>query len=90
METPPITVKYTSRFIKKLKKLPIPTIKKAASKEKLFKQNPHTPSLKTHPLTGQLQGYHAFSVDYHIRIMFKFINSKEVMFLDIGTHSIYK
>lgn len=85
-----VKVKYTSRFVKKLKKLPISTVKKAAAKEKIFKQNPYTPSLKTHALTGQLHGYYAFSVDYHTRIMFKFINSQEVVFLDIGTHSIYK
>jgi len=85
-----IKIKYTSRFVKKLKKLPRSLVVKAAKKEKLFKKDPFTLSLKTHALTGKLQAYHAFSVDYHTRIMFKFVSEEEVVFLDIGTHSIYK
>lgn len=53
-------------------------------------QDPHSPSLKTHNLKGELVGYCSFSVSYNLRILFEFINKEEVGFIDIGTHDVYK
>lgn len=47
------------------------------------------PSLKTHKLKGELADYYAFSVDYHYRILFSIEPTGEVVFINIGTHSIY-
>lgn len=62
-------------------------IEKAIAK---FINSPFSPSLKTHKLTGRLKSYWSFSVDYHIRILFEFIDKDSVGFIDIGTHEIYK
>lgn len=56
----------------------------------LFLQDPFDKSLKTHKLSGKLSGYWSFSVNYHLRIMFEFIDEKTVGLVDIGTHEIYK
>jgi len=48
------------------------------------------PALKTHKLSGKLQEYWSFSIDYHLRIMFRFVDKQTVEFIDIGTHEIYK
>jgi addiction module RelE/StbE family toxin len=56
----------------------------------LFIHEPFHPSLKTHALTGKLQGYYAFSINYSYRVVFQFMNAKEVLFINIGTHEIYK
>jgi mRNA-degrading endonuclease YafQ of YafQ-DinJ toxin-antitoxin module len=55
----------------------------------LFKANPFDRALKTHKLTGELEGHYSFSVNYSLRILFYFLNDKEALFEDIGTHSIY-
>lgn len=55
----------------------------------LFQKNIYSPRLKTHKLEGELKNYWSFSVDYHLRILFKFVASNTVLFLDIGTHEIY-
>lgn len=56
-----------------------------------FQANPFDPSLKTHPLTGLLQGRWAFSVDYDCRIVFLLVSDNEVVFLNVGTHAeVYK
>lgn len=47
------------------------------------------PRLKTHKLAGELKNYWSFSVDYHLRVLFKFVDRTTVIFLDIGTHEIY-
>ena len=52
----------------------------------LFEKEPFDNRLKTHKLTGKLKGLWAFRIDYDCRVVFKFINSNEVLFIDIGGH----
>jgi len=53
---------------------------------KLFSKNPFNPRLRTHKLTGKLEGLWAFSYSYDGRIIFKFINKDIVLLIDIGSH----
>jgi addiction module RelE/StbE family toxin len=53
--------------------------------------NPFTPSLKSHKLTGQLEGLWSCSVAYDCRIIYAFQQdkvSKEtlIVLIDLGTH----
>ena len=52
----------------------------------LFSNEPLNPRLRTHKLTGRLEGLWAFSVDYDCRIIFRFIEKSEVLLIDIGGH----
>jgi mRNA-degrading endonuclease YafQ of YafQ-DinJ toxin-antitoxin module len=52
----------------------------------IFQNDPFDPRLRTHQLSGQLQGLWSFSVDYDTRVIFSFIESNKVLFVDIGTH----
>ena len=52
----------------------------------LFSKNPFNPRLRTHKLTGKLEGLWAFSVDYDYRVIFKFMNEDEILLIDIGAH----
>ena len=53
----------------------------------VFVKQPHDARLKTHKLTGKLQGLWAFSVAYDCRVIFKFLNdTKTVLLIDIGSH----
>lgn len=58
----------------------------------LFRRDPFDPRLDTHRLHGKLKKQWSFSVDQRYRILFEFLdkNKQEVVFLDIGTHSIYR
>lgn len=58
-------------------------------KFRCFKQNPFAVELKTHKLKGAMKGYYSFSLSYDARVIFRFLNSKEVLFVDIGNHSVY-
>ena len=53
---------------------------------KTFSKNPFDRRLKTHKLTGKLEGLWAFSVAYDCRVVFKFLSSAEVLLIDIGSH----
>ena len=81
---------YWSKFAKYFKKLPIEIQKIAVEKEKIFRENPFDSMLKTHKLHGELNEYWSFSVNYKIRIIFKFINKNVVAFYLIGDHDIYE
>ena len=52
----------------------------------LFLLNPFTPQLRTHKLSGKLDGRWAFSVDDDCRVVFEFIGEDRVLLIDIGGH----
>jgi len=83
------TVYYSSSFKKSLEKYSSKK-KKIANKIKKFIDNPFNQSLKTHKLTGKLTLYWSFSIDYHLKVIFEFIDEETVGLIDIGTHEIYK
>lgn len=60
---------------------------------RLLADDPFTPSLKTHKLTGTLEGLWACSVAYDCRIIFSLTTLKNqdqqqafILLLDIGSH----
>jgi len=59
-------------------------------REALFLRNPLNSSLDTHKLHGKYKDFWAFSVIGQYRVMFRFIGNKNVGFINIGTHDIYK
>jgi len=51
-----------------------------------FKKNIYDPSLKTHKLSGVLEGLWSFSINHEIRVIFKFLDNHKVLLIDVGTH----
>lgn len=84
-----MVVYFYPQFKNSYKNLPIEIKKKAEKKELTFKKDPFNPQLKTHKLHGKLKKLWSFSIDNNYRIIFEFMD-KNVIFLDIGTHSLYK
>jgi len=83
-------IEYSSKFKRHFKKriandsLLLPLFEE---KLKLFINDPRTPELLTHKLTGNMKSFHAFSVAYDCRIVFTFEENKTTaIFVDIGTH----
>ena len=83
-------VDYSRRFLRTASRLPAKLIAHADEREALFKTNPFHPSLETHKLHGKDKGAWAFSINRKYRIKFVFIASDQVLFIDIGTHDIYR
>ncbi len=70
-----------------------PQLQKLADQRiSLFRRDFFDPRLDTHRLHGKLKNQWSFSVDGRNRILFEFLDKKkeDVVFLDIGDHSIYK
>ncbi|WP_208492246.1 type II toxin-antitoxin system RelE/ParE family toxin [aff. Roholtiella sp. LEGE 12411] len=51
-----------------------------------FVIDPFDQSLKTHKLSGKLNEFWSFKVDYDERVLFYFTESGNVVFVDIGNH----
>ena len=83
-------IHYTSRFIKKLKKLPVHIAKRAIIKEARFKENPLHPSLRLHELHGVLKNKWSISITGNYRIIFERQKNGDILFLSIGSHDVYK
>ena len=52
----------------------------------MFVKDPFNPRLRTHKLTGKLEGLWAFSVSFDCRVIFKFLSKTEILLIDIGGH----
>ncbi len=55
-------------------------------KMELFTNNPYDLSIKTHKLSGELEGFSSFSISYDTRVVFKYLDKKKVLLVDIGSH----
>jgi addiction module RelE/StbE family toxin len=83
-------IHFTSVYLKSYERLPKHVKRIQDRKEKLFRENPFHPSLKTHKLKGKYKDFYSYSVTRDYRVLFRFLNGDEVIFYDIGTHEIYK
>ena len=81
---------YSSKFFREYKKQAISIKKLAEEKELIFRKNPNDIRLKTHALTGKLLGYHSFSINHKVRIIFEYKDKNTIWFHSIGSHDIYK
>ncbi len=83
-----LQIEYTSNFVKQFKKLTPKVQKQATEVEKLFAKDPFSKKLKSHKLSGRLEGLWALSINYKDRIIFEFLG-KKILFHKIGSHDIY-
>ena len=81
---------YSNLFTRKYKKLSKNIKDIAKEKEQTFKRNPFDSSLKTHKLSGKLQGFYSFSINHHYRIVFEMLDADVFVFHHVGNHDIYK
>ncbi|MFH1832739.1 MAG: type II toxin-antitoxin system mRNA interferase toxin, RelE/StbE family [Candidatus Levyibacteriota bacterium] len=85
-----VHIEYSTNFVRQFKKLSSDKKKQAVKAERIFKKDQFDPKLKTHKLTGRLQGFWAFSINYQNRIIFKFMGKGRILFYKVGSHDIYK
>ena len=52
----------------------------------LFQSDTNHPLLRTHKLSGELDGLYAFSIEEDCRVLFKIYDAENIVLLDIGTH----
>ena len=89
-----VEVIYSPNFLRRLKKIKKKDnrlFEEVVEKVELFTQQDKHKSLKVHKLHGRMRGWHSFSVNYKIRVVFKYSKNKsEANLLDVDSHDVYK
>jgi mRNA-degrading endonuclease YafQ of YafQ-DinJ toxin-antitoxin module len=83
-------IDVTRDFLKSVSKLSNKEKGLLVNRQEIFCLNPYDTRLKTHKLKGKLAGRCLFSVNYTLRVVFELVQTNKVLFLDIGTHEVYK
>ena len=52
----------------------------------MFVKEPFQSRLRTHKLTGRLEGLWAFSGSFDCRVIFRFLSKTEILLIDFGGH----
>lgn len=82
---------YTPEFERRYHELPLAIQKKAEKREAIFRKNPFHSSLKTEKLEPRKKEYWSFRIDREYRILFRFDDSKRIIFISCGHHNwIYR
>lgn len=84
-----MNIYYHKRFLKHYKKRISPNqslVIKYEERIRMFFQNSSNPVLQDHSLTGDLEGYRAFSITGDFRVVY-FIEKDTLHLYDIGTHN---
>jgi len=80
---------YLPSFVRQLKNLEVELQQEVFEKIELFKEKTNHKQLKVHKLYGRLKNRYSFYVNYKTRIVFIYLNKKEVVLLAVGDHSVY-
>jgi len=76
---------FKKSYKKKIEKLPYLKRKLFLALYK-FQEDPFDKSLNTHRLSGDMQDYWSFKVDYDCRVIFAFEGKDKAILIDIGSH----
>lgn len=85
-----IEISFSPKFLRLLKKRSPDLIQEAREKIEMFRDEKNHTALKVHKLDGRLAGQWSFSVNYQTRILFVYLAPKEVFFVVIGDHDVYR
>ncbi|OGZ28322.1 MAG: hypothetical protein A2931_01285 [Candidatus Niyogibacteria bacterium RIFCSPLOWO2_01_FULL_45_48] len=81
---------YSSKFVREYEQLPVKVQDAAENRTLIFRKNLFDKRLRTHKLSGRMNRYWSFSVDYKYRIIFEFASENIIWFHSVGDHSIYQ
>jgi len=83
-------VHYTNQFERQYRKLSSSIQEVAEEKENIFRKDAFDARLRTHKLHGNEAPARAFWINQSYRVKFVFLPNGGALFLEVGTHDIYK
>jgi len=78
---------YSKNFKKSLKKKDKFIQEKVRERIRLLREDPSNVLLNNHKLHGEYGGCNSINITGDFRVVFKYLNENQVVFLDIGTHT---
>ncbi len=80
-------IEYSKKFLKQYYKLTPKLQIKFEERLKLWLDEPYSPQLNLHMLTGEYAGMYSINITGDVRALYEKINDSYVMYGFIGTHS---
>lgn len=81
---------YSSDFKASFESLDFKLKKSIIIKIGFLKKDPLHPSLRMHPLKGELKGFWSIMVNHKYRIIFRRKENGDILFYSVGKHDVYK
>lgn len=85
-----LTIHPSTRFKRSFRRVPRHIKTDFAKKISIFIKHPFHPSLRSHKLSGNLADYDGFYLKDGFRVLFEFMQSEDVLLVNIGSHDDYK
>ncbi len=85
-----IGIAYSPAFVKRFGDCDPALRDEIKEKIFLFRNRKDHPRLHVHKLHGRLKDRYSFSVNYRLRIIFRWLTKNEVILLMLGDHGIYQ
>lgn len=85
-----IEISYSPAFVKQFNKCKESLQEEIEEKIALFADRDNHRQLKIHKLHGQLKNCYSFSINYRLRIVFRWLSKEEAYLLTLGDHDVYK
>jgi len=82
-----MNIRYSKRFVKQLKKQPVPVQKTFMARLQIFAQNPYDGQLRRHALKGKLKGFYSIDVTGDVRAIYEIVDDEIYLYQMIGSHS---
>lgn len=82
-----MTIRYSRKFIKQLKKQPAKIQQAFYLRLELFREDPLDPILRQHPLKGKLKGSYSIDVTGDVRAIYEIEGKQTYLYVMIGSHS---
>lgn len=82
-----MTIRYSRKFIKQLKKQPAKIQQAFYLRLELFREDPLDPILRQHPLKGKLKGSYSIDVTGDVRAIYEIEGKQMYLYIMIGSHS---
>jgi addiction module RelE/StbE family toxin len=80
-------IEFHRHFIKAYHKLSEKEQSAADDRIRLFSEDPFSPKLENHALTGKYQGYRSINITGDYRAVYINMDKEKILFVRIGTHS---
>jgi addiction module RelE/StbE family toxin len=82
-----MSIKFQKNFEKQYKKLSTKTKEKIKERIIIFENDQFNPMINNHALQGKYTGYRSINITGDFRIIYKLLDERTVLFVEIGTHS---
>jgi len=79
-----VTIRYSRKFVKQFAQQPAKVQQAFNARLRIFSEDINDPSLRNHPLKGELTGFYSINVTGDVRAIYEIIDGEIYLYAIIG------